>query len=144
MNPQRLSRRELLLTAAAAAVTAPAWGKPRAEGNPGDARHALQAAAEYLWSQQADDGGWHSPQYGLMRSGQALTPFVLDGLLTAPESIAPRPEGGVNRALEFIRRRLDKNGSLGHADPDFAEYPVYSTAYALQWRWPSNRSGRAR
>ena len=42
---------------------------------------ALARAAEYLWSQQSEDGGWHSHTYGLLRSGQSLTPFVLDALL---------------------------------------------------------------
>lgn len=127
----RLSRRGLLLGAAAAAATAPIWRRAVAADSADQARRAIQAAARYLWSQQADDGGWHSPQYGLMRSGQSLTPFVLCALLEAPESVVVRPAGGVERALEFIRQRVDDAGSLGHADSDFAEYPVYSTAYAL-------------
>jgi hypothetical protein len=93
---------------------------------------ALAKACAYLWSQQAADGGWHSAQYAVMRSGQALTPFVLHALLDAPESIAPRPAGGGARALDFIRRHVDEHGALGHADPDIVEYPVYSTSYALR------------
>ena len=45
------------------------------------ARPPLAKAAGYLWKQQAADGGWHSHTYGLLRSGQALTPFVLGALL---------------------------------------------------------------
>src|SRR5678815_5141018 len=52
---------------------------------------ALAAASKYLWSQQADDGGWHSHTYGLLRSGQSLTPFVLDALLQVPEGIYQPP-----------------------------------------------------
>jgi hypothetical protein len=92
----------------------------------------LTKACAYLWNQQAADGGWHSAQYALMRSGQALTPFVLRALLDVPESIAPRPAGGVARALDFIRHHVDEHGALGHADPDVVEYPVYSTSYALR------------
>jgi len=98
-------------------------------------RHSLNQAAAYLWSQQADGGGWHSPQYGVLKSGQALTPYVLHALLEVPESIAPRPEEGVERAIEFIRSNVTKVGHekvLGLADPDLTEYPVYSTAYALR------------
>ena len=51
-------------------------------------RPALERGAAYLWSRQAEDGGWHSHTYGLLRSGQSLTPFVLDALLQAPD--APR------------------------------------------------------
>jgi squalene-hopene/tetraprenyl-beta-curcumene cyclase len=98
----------------------------------GDASGSLRRACEYLWSQQAADGGWHSGQYALLRSGQALTPFVLYTLLQVPEVMCTRPAGGVERALEFIRKHVDEHGALGHADPVIAEYPVYSTAYALK------------
>jgi hypothetical protein len=97
-----------------------------------DAKIALQRACSYLWSQQGQDGGWHSNQYALLRSGQALTPFILHTLLQVPESDCPRPENSVERALDFIRKHVDEEGALGHADPDIAEYPVYSTAYAVQ------------
>jgi hypothetical protein len=96
------------------------------------AANSLRKAAEYLWSQQADDGGWHSEQYAVLRSGQALTPFVLHTLLQVPEPVCPRPEGGVKRALEFIRKHVGEDGALGHSDPDVVEYPVYSTSYALR------------
>jgi squalene-hopene/tetraprenyl-beta-curcumene cyclase len=93
---------------------------------------SLRKACEFLWTQQGDDGGWHSEQYAVLRSGQALTPFVLHTLLQIPESVCPRPEGGAERALEFLRSHIDDNGALGHDDPEITEYPVYSTAYALQ------------
>ncbi|HYO24960.1 MAG TPA: hypothetical protein VEQ85_08420, partial [Lacipirellulaceae bacterium] len=131
-----VSRRQLLLGAAAAAATS-GWrhlgrAAPAARHDEADsaaARSALAAAAQYLWRMQDADGRWHSPQYGVLRSGQALTPFVLDALLAVPEAAAPRD--GVPRALEFIRRHV-ANGRLGHFDPDVLEYPVYSTAYAIR------------
>ena len=89
-------------------------------------------AAEYLWSRQAEDGGWHSEKYGLLRSGQALTPFVLHSLLMIPEEVHPGSSDGVDRALAFIRRHTDERGVLGVADPEVLEYPNYATAYALR------------
>ena len=59
----------------------------------------LQQAAQWLWAQQADDGGFHSNTYGLLRSGQSLTPFILDALLNVPETALPTPSGGVEKAL---------------------------------------------
>ena len=56
----------------------------------------LARAAAYLWRQQAPDGGWHSQTYGLLRSGQLLTPFVLDAL---PEAVYPVL---LQRRLELI------------------------------------------
>ncbi len=93
--------------------------------------HPIQRAAAYLWSKQSPDGGWHSETYGLLRSGQALTPFVLYALLQVPEEVVARPAGGVQRGLEFLRRHLRDDGALGYADPDVLEYPNYATAYAL-------------
>jgi hypothetical protein len=90
---------------------------------------ARARAAEWLWSQQAADGGWHSKTYALLRSGQAYTPFVLHALLQ--DGRTP-PEGAVERALEFIRRHANADGVVGLADPDILEYPNYATAYALR------------
>ena len=67
-------------------------------------RAALPHAVEYLWSQQASDGGWHSRTYGLLRSGQALTPFVLDALLQAEaqQRVDVAIVVGVGRRLEPV------------------------------------------
>ncbi len=92
---------------------------------------ALRKACDFLWSQQADDGGWHSTQYAVLRSGQALTPFILHTLLGTIDAMSSDETGRVMRAVEFIHRHLDDDGSIGHADPDIIEYPVYSTAYSV-------------
>jgi squalene-hopene/tetraprenyl-beta-curcumene cyclase len=123
--PSRLCARMLL------AVVVSANASSAIAHNPNETQ-PLRRACQYLWSQQAEDGGWHSRQYAVLRSGQALTPFVLHTLLQVPDTICPRPADGVRRALEFIRRHVDDGGALGHADPDIAEYPVYSTSYALR------------
>jgi squalene-hopene/tetraprenyl-beta-curcumene cyclase len=96
------------------------------------AEQSLKRAVEYLLSKQGPDGGWHSEHYGLLRSGQALTPFVLHALLNVHESRVPVPAARLDAAFEFLRRRVNSDGALGFADPDVVEYPNYSTAYALQ------------
>src|ERR1700684_1689998 len=78
-------------------------------------RAALPRAVEYLWSQQEADGGWHSHTYGLLRSGQALTPFVLDALLQVPEDVYAPPRERVDRAIAFIREHTQATGALGTA-----------------------------
>jgi hypothetical protein len=88
-------------------------------------------AARYLWARQARDGGWHSETYGLMRSGQSLTPFLLGALLTVPESLVPRDENLVRRALAFIVSHIDEGGAVGLSDPNVADYPNYATALSL-------------
>jgi hypothetical protein len=94
-------------------------------------RPPLARAAEYLWGRQADDGGWHSHTYGLLRSGQSLTPFVLEALLEIPEEVYPVPQAKVDRALAFIRNHTQSDGVLGMDDPGIPDYPNYSTALAV-------------
>ncbi|MBI3693998.1 MAG: terpene cyclase/mutase family protein [Acidobacteria bacterium] len=72
-----------------------------------------------MWSQQAEDGGWHSRTYGYLKSGQSLTPFVLEALL----QVEAPPGDRVDRALAFI-----KNHAL---DPASDDYPNYSAALAV-------------
>ena len=102
---------------------------------------ALARAARYLWKQQAGDGGWHSHTYGLLRSGQSLTPFVLDALLEVPGNLFPLPSIQVDRAIAFIRRNTQSDGSLGTADPGIPDYPNYSTALAVLALCRAGRAG---
>jgi hypothetical protein len=100
-------------------------------------------AAEYLWKQQAEDGGWHSHTYGLLRSGQALTPFVLEALLQVPQDVYPLPLAKLDRGLEFIRSRTWPDGALGMVDPGIPDYPNYSTALAVSTLCRARRPGWA-
>lgn len=115
-SPTLWTRRGFLVTCAGATACSP---KREADG--------LKKAAQYLWAQQGEDGGWHSHTYGLLRSGQSLTPFVLDALLEADER-AP----GVERAIEFIRRNVNKDGSLGLMDSAAEDYPNYATGLGVR------------
>jgi hypothetical protein len=92
----------------------------------------LCKAADYLWSQQGVDGGWHSSTHGIMRGGEAMTAYVLWTLLEIPDSVYPKPKKRVDKALTFLRRQIDRHGILGHADPDVLDYPNYATAYGLR------------
>ena len=92
---------------------------------------AVARAAEYLWSQESEDGGWHSHTYGLLRSGQSLTGFVLEALLDVPGDVYPLPVARVDRALAFIRRNRTSDGAVGMMDPSIPDYPNYSTALAI-------------
>jgi hypothetical protein len=121
------SRRHFLLAAVGAAACSQA-----------DAR--LQRAARYLWSQQSEDGGWHSATYGLLRSGQSLTPFVVDALLDVPPSVLAAPAGAVDRAIAFIRRNINSDGLLGLSDST-ADYPNYATGLAVRALCRAKASG---
>ena len=97
-----------------------------------EAETMLADACAFLWTMQGEDGGWHSPTHGLLKGGQAWTPFVLLALLEAPDGVCAKPTPGVERALAFVRNHVNEAGALGLADPDVLEYPNYATAYALR------------
>ena len=92
---------------------------------------ALAKAARYLWAQQSEDGGWHSTTYGLLGSGQSLTPFVLDALVRVPTDVLVPPPEKLQRALAFIRSHTDDTGAVGRMDPLLPDYPNYATALAV-------------
>jgi len=92
----------------------------------------LGRAAAFLWKQQAEDGGWHSRTYGLLKSGQSATPFVLDALLKVPAADYQTPQDKVDKAIAFIRSQTNKDGALGMMDPTVPDYPNYSTALAVR------------
>jgi len=117
----RIDRRTFLCVAAGAAA-----GCARS-----DTSGPLEKAGRYLWSRQVEDGGFHSAVYGLLRSGQALTPFALGALLDIPESRVPRPANGVDRAFEFIRKHTNADGELGRMDATSDDYPNYATALGI-------------
>jgi hypothetical protein len=116
----RVDRRAFLIAATAAAGCS--W---RRDPSP------LARAAQFLWAQQAADGGFHSVTYGLLRSGQSLTPFVLGALLRVPDTILPAPGGAVDRALAFIRTHTNADGAIGRTGGDSDDYPNYATALAV-------------
>ncbi len=93
---------------------------------------ALSRACRFLWGKQSNDGGWHSETYGLMRSGQSLTPYVLHALLEVPAEMREEPAGAVDRALAFIRANVNAEGALGLADKDVMDYPTHATAFGVR------------
>jgi squalene-hopene/tetraprenyl-beta-curcumene cyclase len=99
---------------------------------------SIRKAVAVLWSRQATDGGWHSAKYGLLKSGQSLTPFVLNTLLDAPGEI---PVENVDRALAFLRRHTDRDGAVGRMDPVSEDYPNYATALSVLAIYKAKRPG---
>lgn len=131
-----IDRRRLLCTAIVTATTGGLLWPRRAIANESrPAGQLISWLSSALWAAQQTDGRWSSAQYGLLRSGQALTPFVLLALLDADELHTSENnhahDPGVSAASEWIRGQL-RRGRLGIADPDVLEYPVYASALALQ------------
>ncbi len=96
------------------------------------AKRVLNKATAFLQAKQSADGAWRSETYGLLKSGQSLTPFVLFALTDSPDGSQIPNKDSIRRAMRFLRNQSDPNGVHGRADPDFLDYPNYSTAYALR------------
>jgi prenyltransferase beta subunit len=90
-------------------------------------RGAGERAADWLWSRQQPDGSFRSEQYAVLRSGQAMTPFVLHALFGS----GVVPEQKLERALAWVRNSIGDDGAIGYADPELLEYPVYATSVAV-------------
>jgi hypothetical protein len=97
-------------------------------GTADDGRIAIAKAATYLWSKQGPDGGWHSETYGLLKSGQSLTPFVLVALL----ELSDPPKEAVDRAIRFIVANTNEAGEVGRSDPSLEDYPNFATSLAVR------------
>lgn len=92
----------------------------------------LARSAQWLWDQQAEDGGWHSEKYGFLKGGETWTAFTMYALSLVPDSAySPAPEK-VDKALDFIVSNVKPNGALGVGDSMVIEYPNYATAYGYR------------
>jgi len=87
---------------------------------------ASRRGTAYLWSRQQPDGAWRSETYGLLRSGQSLTPLIVNALLDAG---APANDPRLLRAIDFLRRDINADGAIGITGDD---YPCYATALTLR------------
>ena len=136
----QLSRRRFLLGAVSAAglqaaclhgVRAPfAFGAPQQPAWARRARVSLARGHAWLWEAQTPDGRFPSATYGLLASGQSLTPFALDSLLLGPPELLSTRVVEIARAIEAMTRMRDASGAVGFgtASPD---YPCYATGMLL-------------
>jgi hypothetical protein len=113
-----IDRRTFLVSAVAAAACRRA--------SDGLVDHAIR----FLRSQQAEDGGFHSATYGLLRSGQSLTPLVVGALLSSPGGLRANSPW-IDRGLDFIRKNTNVDGALGRVDATAEDYPNYATSLAV-------------
>ncbi len=95
-------------------------------------QQTMEKSIAWMWSQQSADGAWHSQTHAVLKDGKALTPYILYHLLQIPEDEFTRPEGGVQRGVEFIQREIRASMTMSEDSLPMLNYPNYSAAYALK------------
>lgn len=90
-----------------------------------------EEAVQWLLSQQSSDGGWHSETHGILKGGQAYTPYILDALSDHFGKGAMSVEG-LHYGLSFLLKAMDSLAVLGRTSGLVLEYPVYATSYAMR------------
>jgi squalene-hopene/tetraprenyl-beta-curcumene cyclase len=103
---------------------------------------AIRKAAAFLLSQQKEEGHWPSRTYGVLNSGQALTPFVLNALLQVPPEVAEIPRAKLELGFAWLRKSIAKEGAVGLDDPQMHEYPNYASAMSLMAFVRDKRAGK--
>ncbi len=131
----QVSRRRFVIGAASAAglccVPARAgFGTAEPSAWASQTRTALEQGHAWLWDAQTPDGRFPSATYGLLASGQSLTPFALDSLLAGPVELLAARADEIARAIEAMIAMRDEAGALGlgASSPD---YPCYATGMLL-------------
>jgi hypothetical protein len=94
------------------------------------ANASLRRGVEFLMSQQADDGGWHSETYGSMRQGAAVTSSVVYAISHAPPDELAARKDALLRAVAFLRQGISKKGYVVNPDGS-ADFPTYATSMLL-------------
>lgn len=89
-------------------------------------KESIRKGVVWFSGKQSGDGGWRSETYGLMRSGQSMTPWTLYVLTQIPNPEARIP---VQKGLRFLLDQVNPDGSVGTRD--IQEYPTYSTALSV-------------
>ena len=129
-----MNRRRILtcglasMGACAANISSIALSDETTSPAPPRSRSLIAKLSQFLWRSQSDDGRWSSSTYALLRSGQALTPFVLSTLLKA--NAMNRDTEQANMAKKWILAQL-RGGALGLSDAEVLEYPVFASAFAM-------------
>ena len=90
---------------------------------------AFKKSVEWLWSQQDEDGGWHSKTHHVLADGKVLTPYILYYLMQVPASVYIADANDIHRGMQFI---LDSMNTTFNDSTHTFNYPNYAAAYALR------------
>lgn len=90
---------------------------------------AYKKSVAWLWSQQSEDGAWHSKTHNVLEDGKVLTPYILYYLLQVPDSIYEKKQVNIDKGIAFAHQSIV--ASLHDTVVEW-NYPNYSAAYACR------------
>jgi prenyltransferase beta subunit len=99
---------------------------------------SLARGIDWLLSQQAADGGWHSKTYGQLKDGAAITALILDVLSRLPTPQETRQNKAIERGFAFLAPGLSKSKTVASPDGSL-DFPTYAAAL---WLSATNRLWR--
>ncbi len=85
----------------------------------------LNRGITFLMSQLSSDGLWHSPNYGNLKDGAAISAFVLYALQDLPSPDSDR----LQVAVDHLVQQLDPRGFV--TNPEGPDYSNYASAMLL-------------
>jgi len=97
------------------------------------ARNAVDRGIDYLASQQAQDGGWHSQHYGQLKAGPGVTALVLYAFSRCSDDARSRHPHFATNGYSFFKPGLQRRDSLAALDGTL-DYPTYASALWLSGR----------
>jgi hypothetical protein len=103
---------------------------PRATEMLAHSERGLGGGIDYLLSCQADDGLWHSPNYGNLKHGAAITAFVIYAIAHCPERLTPESRSQLQSAVDALLPAIRRFGYV--ANDDGADYSNYGSAMLLR------------
>src|SRR5690242_19291810 len=72
---------------------------------------SLKSAAQFLISQQAADGAWHSDVYGVLREGPALTPSIAAALFLVADQ-HPEARAAYRKGADYLLTFVGEDGTV--------------------------------
>ena len=91
---------------------------------------SLSRAMDWLFAQQATEGGWHSKTYGQLKEGAAVTALALYAAGYCPEGLRKRHADAIDRGFGFLERGIARRGTIAAPDGTL-DFPTYAAALWL-------------
>ncbi len=80
-------------------------------------------ALAYLFANQSKDGGWHSPNYGALKDGAAITCLVLYAVSHCDEKELSDYQDKIKNGVQFLLPQIKKYGYVRNKEsPDYTNY----------------------